>query len=139
MTRAEFVTMTVRALALKGEGKSKFTNLSGKEWYANNISLAKDAGLIEGTSYEAEKLISRAEMTEIISKAHALLNKKPLEFSGKIKFTDVPNNSEYAKYIGYAKENGLINGFSESLFKPSEVATRAQVMKVIGKLINAVK
>lgn len=136
ITRAEFITMVVRALALKGEGKSKITNIDDSKWYANYISLAKDAGLIEGSTYNAEGIISRVEMAKIISKAHAILNGTYIEFDGEIKFTDVSVDSDDAKYIGYANENGLINGFPGDLFMPVENTTRAQAIKVIHKLVN---
>ncbi|QSX05272.1 S8 family serine peptidase [Sedimentibacter sp. zth1] len=136
ITRAEFVTMVVRALALEGEGQSEFANMTGNEWYANNMSLAKDAGLIDGENYNATGIISRVEMAEIISKAHAILNGVEVKFDGKLKFTDVESDSEYAKFIGYAVENGLINGFPGDLYRPVENTTRAQAMTVIHKLLN---
>lgn len=136
VTRAEFVTMVVRALGLKGEGKDQFADISKDKWYANYISLAKDAGLVDGKTYNAEGIISRGEMAKIIARAHAILNGTKLDFKGNLKFNDVDINSEYAEFIGYANENGLINGFPGDLFMPVENTTRAQAMTVIYKLIN---
>lgn len=136
ITRAEFVTMVVRALGLAGEGKSTFANITSDKWYANYMSLAKDAGLIEGTTYNADGIISRAEMAKVIARAHGILNGNAVEFDGTITFTDVELDSEYAEYIGYAVENGLINGFPGDLFMPVENTTRAQAMTVIHKLLN---
>lgn len=131
ITRAEFVAMTVRALGLKGQGKSTFTNIPADRWYSNDISLAKDAGLIEGTEFNANGLATRIEMAEIISKAHALLNQTEIVFDGKVQYEDVDSDSEYAKYIGYATENELVRGYPGGLFGPEDNMTRAQAMTVI--------
>lgn len=136
ITRAEFVTMIVRALGLNGKGEATFDNMTGNEWYYNYMALAKDAGLIDGKNYNATGIISRVEMAKIASKAHAIINGTTVEFSGTLKFKDIESDSEYVEFIGYATENGLINGFPGDLYRPVENTTRAQAMTVIYKLIN---
>ncbi len=136
VTRAEFVEMVVRALNLKGEGSGRFSNISYDKWYANSLSLAKDAKLIEGQTYNAEGIISRIEMAKIISKAHALLNGKEIKFIDNPGFVDVLESNEDYKYIGYAKENGLINGYPDLTFRPVEDTSRAEAVKMIYKMLN---
>lgn len=137
--KCEFVSMVVRALELKGEGKSTFDNVPKSEWYANYLSLAKDVGLIDGKVYNGEGIISRLEMARIISRAHAYLSGKKVKFDGTLDFTDVDNNDENSKFIGYAFENGLMNGYPDRLFLPVEDTTRAQAMATIYRLMNSTK
>lgn len=132
ITRAEFITMVVRALSLEGNVDNTISNFIGNEWYANSVNLAKNVGLISGKIYNAEGIISRYEMAEIISKAHALLNNMEILNSDVKKFTDTENN----KYISYAVENNLITGFDNGLFKPVENSTRAQAITVLYRLIT---
>ena len=136
ITRAEFVTMVVRALGLKGTGTSTFDNVSKNTWYANYLSLAKDAGLIEGKNYNAEGIISRIEMAKIISIAHSILNGTKVKFEGKSPFTDIESTNPDLTYIGYAVDKGLITGYPDKSFRPVEDTSRAEAMTVIYKLLN---
>lgn len=47
------------------------------------------------------------------------------------KFVDVPNNSEYSKYIAWGVEAGIINGVTATHFKPGDLVTREQMVVMI--------
>lgn len=135
ITRAEFIAMVVRTLDFRGDDISISNNLEGEKWYTEYISLANSLKLIDGTTYNAEGIISRIEMAKIISRAHAILNGKEVKYIGNLEFSDVLKSNDDYKYVGYAKENGLINGYPDETFRPVEDTTRAEAMKVIYNLI----
>ena len=52
------------------------------------------------------------------------------------KFNDVPNNDNYLKAIEFLNENGIINGYPDNTFKPSNKVTRAEFATVLVKTLK---
>ncbi len=47
-------------------------------------------------------------------------------------FTDVDSSIEtYKEAISYLSENGIINGYEDGSFKPANLITRAEIIKII--------
>jgi len=46
-------------------------------------------------------------------------------------FPDVPNDHKYAAAIEYFHERGIIEGYSDSTFRPDQPANRAEALKII--------
>ena len=142
VTRAEFAVMITRALAItEEEGTMNFEDVNG--WYAEDISTAYDAGLINGRSdgkfYPNEK-IQRKDMAVMIHNA--------LKFAGKgeeVKnkdsvlsmFTDSSEIDEYAKEsTAICADAGIIMGRDTKEFDPDENATRAEASAIIERMLR---
>ena len=54
-----------------------------------------------------------------------------LSFTGTTPFTDVVKGSNTEKYVAYAYDKGYTNGYSKTLFKPSQTITVNQYMEFI--------
>ncbi|MFF5993873.1 S-layer homology domain-containing protein [Lysinibacillus sp. KU-BSD001] len=52
-------------------------------------------------------------------------------------FNDVAENNEFAPYIDALVEQGIINGYSDGTFKPGASLTRGQVVKMLGRWVEA--
>ena len=46
-------------------------------------------------------------------------------------FTDVPTDMYYAPYVGWAKENNIVNGITENEFAPNSDITREQLAVMV--------
>ena len=46
-------------------------------------------------------------------------------------FDDVSSEAWYLPYIAYAKENNIVNGYSDGSFAPNASLTRAEAAKLI--------
>lgn len=51
-------------------------------------------------------------------------------------FTDVPSNYERAKVIDYAYQQGLINGYPDQTFRPTQTISRAEALKMVAHFFD---
>ena len=52
-------------------------------------------------------------------------------------FKDVPANHEHVEAINALTEEGIINGYKDGTFKPGQAITRGQVVKLLGRWLEA--
>ena len=87
-------------------------------------------GIITGydeTNFKPNVKINRAEFTQLILKSFNYV------IAEKIKekpFTDVPLEKWYAPAVATAVEQKLIKGYSDGTFRPEQIMTRAEALKV---------
>jgi len=118
----------------KKELSLKFNDLNDVLWAYPSISVLYEKGIINGINeYEfiPNGAVKREEFVKMLVKALELD-----ELGDFTKFTDVPPNEWYAKYINIAYQNGIIKGISETEFGVSRNITR-QDMAVM--LYNAIR
>ncbi len=48
----------------------------------------------------------------------------------------MPADAWYASYVGFAQANGIVGGYDDGGFGPGNNMTRAQVAKVVIKLLE---
>jgi hypothetical protein len=142
VTRAEFAVMITRALGItEEEGNVNFEDVQG--WYAEDISTAYDAGLINGKGdgkFYPNERIQRKDMAVMIHNA--------LKFADKVEtvknkdsvlsmFTDSSKIDEYAKgSVALCAEAGIIMGRNTKEFDPDENATRAEASAIIERMLR---
>jgi len=130
--------MLVHSLGLTATGITSFTDVASGAWYAELISVAYKAGIVNGRSastFEPSAKITREEITVMLMKTYELKNGKqaPAIESG---FTDMNLVSGWAAVsVNKAAALGLIQGQSQGQFAPKEIATRAEAAQVIYNLI----
>lgn len=133
ITRAEFITVLVKALKLELQDGKVFDD-TAKHWAKDYIATAAALGIVKGTSDQAfapDEEITREQMAVMIVTALKLSG------SGEVQFTDSTDVSDWASQaIAIASKEGLINGYSDNTFKPGHQATRAEAVTVI---TNALK
>lgn len=116
ITRAEFSAMLVRSINIKAAGSSRFSDVSGDEWYARAITAAAEAGIINGRSegiFAPKALITRQEMDIMIQRAYVFKN------GNKEATGIVPMNSN----VGEG-------------FERKSLSTRAEAAQAIYSLLN---
>lgn len=103
-------------------------------WAKEEITLFEQLGLIgeeKATLFNPNVAITRGEFVKIIAQI-TRLNVEEVE---ALPFKDI-EASIYKNYIIAATEAGYINGYDDGEFKPEENLTRAQVVKVINKVMG---
>lgn len=140
VTRAEFVTMLVRALGLKAEGMSPFTDVDSSKWYADDVAAAYSAGIVKGDAagkFVPESRVTRQEMAALLVRAYELHTGSPAPAGTLAAYTDAGTIGGWAKdAVGAASTLGFITGTPDGLFKPQAYATRAESAKVLALLLN---
>jgi hypothetical protein len=121
-----FTKFAVLAVPKAAEPAVSFTDINGN-WAAANITNLAAAGAIKGYpdgSFKPDNNISRAEFVTVLVKALKLA-----PASGKT-FNDTANS--WAKdYIATAVANGIISGYSDTIFGPDDPITREQMAVMI--------
>lgn len=124
--------------ARKGESFKKFTGkLRPKKEFADNSKIKnKDAveflqqrGVLDGYSdgsFKPQNSINRAESLKVILEA---LGEEPSS-ADYSRFTDVPKNAWFTGYVNKAKEKGIIKGYEDGSFKPSQTVNQTELLKI---------
>jgi len=143
ITRAELITMVVRALNLSEKGtQTGFSDVAEDSWYASYIKAALDNGIIsKDTHFRPNDVVTREEMAKILAGANAIMKGETLVLpEGDTSYTDAHTISGWAQpYVLYASENGLMNGVGEGNFAPKATGTRAQVATVLDRMFTQKK
>lgn len=138
-TRAEFVTMLVRALNMEiQQFENDFADVSTGDWYADYMATAKKEGILDGDGVGANPngLITREEMAKILVETYEKEHGEIVVSSEhEIKMQDSDAISDWAKpYIQKAVAAGLMKGVSNDMFAPQENALREQAIVVIYRI-----
>lgn len=140
VTRAEFVTMLVRALGLKAEGMSSFTDVDSSKWYSDDVAAAFAAGIVKGDTtgkFAPESRISRQEMATLLVRSYELRSGSKAPAGSLPAFADAAKIDSWAKdAVSAAGSLGFITGTPDGFLKPQANATRAECAKVLSLLLN---
>ncbi|WP_276356640.1 FG-GAP-like repeat-containing protein [Cohnella caldifontis] len=137
VTRAEFAVILAKALKLEGEGANlPFTDRETiGDWAKQAVAQAVKAGIIVGYNdgaFRPGASISRAEMAMMIAKALGM----PTESKGPAGFADGEAVPEWAKgAVEALRVRGILAGRNDNRFVPAGLATRAEAVTVILKIL----
>ncbi|GAA0136795.1 hypothetical protein YSY43_36360 [Paenibacillus sp. YSY-4.3] len=147
VTRAEFITLLVRALELKGQEFTAyapvFDDVQG-HWAQKTIAAAQHYGLIHGYSdrvFAPDELITREQMAVIAAKAYGLRVEAATDStaieSGNLLYEDAGDISMWARIaVQWAMEQQMMIGLPGNRFQPQVHTTRAEAAVVLLKLIR---
>ncbi len=137
ITRAEFTSMLVRALAMPETGDQAlgFADQSQiPSWAVPAIRKAVSAGIVAGyadQTFRADKPITRAEMAVMAMRAIGFTNASGKQTS----FADANQIPAWAHaLIADAVEQGMMQGRGNNLFAPNANATRAEAVTLVLKV-----
>ena len=134
ITRAETAAMLYRVLTNTKSGESiSFSDIKESAWYYESVTAMSKAGIINGYTdgtFRPDNPITRAEFVTMI-----MQNKTLTEFD-KIPFTDVKSDLWSAKYIYSAYKAKYIDGYDDNTFKPDNLITRAEAVKIINSILG---
>lgn len=140
MTRADFVSLLVRALQLDAEIEGTFKDVRETDYFYKEIGIAKKLGIALGTGddkFEPKKSISRQDMMVTAERAMKIagrmLDEKDSDLSS---FSDSGDVSAYAvKALAQLVKKGIIEGYN-GMIKPKDTAIRAEAAVIIYRLLN---
>lgn len=103
-----------------------FTDVKQGDYFYDAVQWAVDNGITTGVSdtlFGTDTACTRAQAVTFLWRAAGSPESKS---AGS--FTDVPEDSYYAKAVAWAVENGIANGVSATEFAPDATCTRAQIV-----------
>lgn len=138
ITRAEvsmiFARLGTGQSVFTGSYDSSFTDVDDGSWYYDCVGYAQSAGIVKGYSdgtFQPNKQITRAEFATMVARYAKLENGQSSSFS------DVKGHwAEGA--VAALTEQGWVGGYSDGTFHPDMPVTRAEVTKIINRMLDRV-
>lgn len=106
-----------------------FTDVPPGVWYEEAVHYVYDQGLMAGTSedtFAPELSTSRGMIVTILYR----LEGSPA-VTGGTTFTDVEANSWYTDAVAWASSQGIVSGYGEGKFGPTDPITREQMAAIL--------
>ena len=141
ITRAEVATIFFRLLTDEARDKywsqtNPYPDVNADDWFNNAISTLTKMGIINGYedgTFRPNNPITRAELTKM---AVSFFSSADQYFGKKPSFSDVPADAWYTRFIAAAEELGLINGYPDGTFRPSNYITRAETCTIVNRTLG---
>jgi len=141
MTRAEFVSLLIKALNLRKVPVGSFADVNITHWAYNELMIAKNLGIISGDSnnyFYPENIITREEMAIIVTKAMKAAGKPIPGYATSVldKYTDASEISSEAIYNMASLEGaGILPDKGSAYLMPKGGLTRAEAAVIVYRLI----
>lgn len=142
ITRAEFVTLVNRAFGYTEESPSNpFTDVNPNDWFAEDISIAYQAGYFNGTSANTASpysLVTREQAAVLLGRC---LRFQGVPNAANSTFTDMQDIGGWSRgLVQEAADLGIIQGYADGSFKPDLPITRGQMacflVRALGTLVQ---
>ncbi len=105
--------------------------------YCEAIKVMKEDGVFSGYAdgtFRPYQSINRAETTKVVLLA---LRTVLVSDSESVGFSDVGSNVWYAQYIRTAKRLGIIRGYPDGTFRPTQTVNRVELLKIFLESVTA--
>ena len=112
-----------------------FDDLDGFEWARDAINRLAEAGIVKGCG--ARTFLPAGN---IIRADFACMLVRTFNLTGEgVKFDDVPANAYYARELGAARSNGIVDGIGGNRFNPDGAITRQEMIVMMARALRRVK
>jgi hypothetical protein len=143
MSRAEFATITVRALGLTPALSNTFSDVTPADWFASYVGTANSYGIVNGvsaTSFAPRDTITREQAAVMVARAATLCGLDTALSDDQVRnvlaqFTDYTSSASWAKVsLAFCYQNGILPA-SVIEIKPQEAVTRAEIAGMVHALL----
>jgi hypothetical protein len=134
LTRAMGATLMVRAMGYENATPLTpfpFKDVSSTHWAKEYIHIAKEKGLINGTSsstFEPDAPLTREQAAQMLNN---LLQYPNVSLPATSPFKDVSKNKWSYQAIINMNKYGIINGYTDGTFRPTKSVSRAEMAKLM--------
>ena len=126
---ALILTCSLSVTAFASLEDTGFSDVDADDWFAESAVYVRDNGVMNGTSdttFNPNGTTSRGQIAAILYWAAG----SPA-VSGAADFPDVAAGAYYADAAGWAAANGIVTGYSDGTFGPSDPITRQQLAAIL--------
>jgi uncharacterized protein YaeQ len=146
MTRAQFTTMLVKALALPSKKSEKaFSDVKESDWFKEALDTAVEYEIISGKPdgrFAPNESVTRSQVAIMLQRAMQIkfINNMTKVNTDKKEFTDVAKLDEKTKAaIEAIYKAGIISGKPDGTFDPNGNTLRNQMAKMLAKFLISAK
>lgn len=140
ITRADFISLLVRALNLNAEVDGNFNDVEQSDYYYKEVGIARKIGIAQGTGnnqFDPRISISRQDMMVVASRAMKIAGRMLDESASDL--SSFSDSSEVAAYavgpLSQLAKEGIIQGYN-GMIKPNDTAIRVEAAVIIHRLLN---
>lgn len=112
-----------------------FTDVPADDYYYKYVQYVNENGIFNGTSattFEPDTPMTRAMFVTILGRTAGI----EADMSAHSRFSDVPDSQWYTPYVGWADENGIVNGYSDKVFAPDDMVTEEQALVIVRRFCD---
>lgn len=142
ITRAEFISLIVKAFGIDKTPVGTFTDVKPGQWYYRNVMIAKNMGIITGTGnnyFYPNQPINREDMAVILARSLKIVDRPLPHYSDTILdvYSDKSLVSPYAlSSVAVLNGEKILNGKSATRLAPKDYATRAEAAVMLYKVLE---
>ena len=140
ITREEIATMLIRALELDDNlsiTEASFSDVDTNRWSAAFIEKAKDMEYVTGYpdgTFAPGNPMTRAELATCLVRIQRSMD---ATFPAKnVYFSDVFEDTWYYEYVREAAARGIVTGYEDGSFRPSQTVTRTEAVTMINRMLR---
>lgn len=122
-------------LAVPARADSSFPDVDGDAPYAEAVEYLNDIGIMQGDekgNFNPDKAVTRAEMAAIVCRMLGITEDLPMSSA----FSDVPASHWANQYVGIAAELGIVGGYGNGKFGPSDLVTYEQAVTMVIRAVG---
>lgn len=137
--KSEFVSIVNMVFGYTETEYKKFSDVSEKDWFYDEVAKAIRAGYVEtdSTKFYPESKINREQVAVMLCKVIRL--ETAGYSSSASKFKDYGSISAAARpYVNAMVEKGYIGGYADHTFRPAQEITRAEVVALFNKTMGRI-
>ncbi len=111
-----------------------FTDVTTSKWYYNSVLWAYGKGVINGLSATSFGPNATATRGQLVAMLYRLQGQPAV--TGSSGFTDLAEDY-YRDAVTWASHNGIVSGFTETLFGPNNKVTREQLATMLYRMAGS--
>ena len=120
---------------ISAEGTLPFRDVKAKDWFFEPVLYVWENDIMKGVSddtFAPGSAVTRAMFVTMLGRLDGV-EQKPTD-----RFSDVNTGTGgwYAGYVGWAAENGIVNGYPDGTFRPDGLLTREQMAALIARYVK---
>lgn len=107
-----------------------FSDVNFDHVHHSAIEWAHSEGIVQGYddgTFRSEKLVNRAEFVKILLEARFTSD----VYEGEGCFPDVASGEWFTGYVCFARNSGILDGYSDGYFRPGDFVNFAEASKII--------
>ena len=119
----------------EGEGAAVFKDVTQTDWFFKAVMFMQERGLISGTGdgkFSPNVNMTRGMFVTVVGRICEAEGEKIA--ARRCEFGDVKQDMYYAKYVQWAKDNGIASGSDDGKFYPDKNVSRQEMLVMLRNL-----
>ena len=144
MTRAEFATITVKALGLTAKANNSFTDVKASDWFAGFVGTANTYGIVNGVGegkFNPGGTITRQEAATMVARAAKLCGMNT-DYSAAAardilaQFGDYTKTAEWARApLAFCYDQGILDASALNI-QPTVAIKRCEIAQMLYNMLS---